>query len=158
MASRSLSLDKGYEKNAWILIAFVGVVGLIFGLITMFEIVYDPAYFSNRLGQSVTSFSTSYPKAWSAIQGWERDEGTEVFGFALLATAIAFTAYRKGERWSWYALWYVPLYLSYDTLNTFGSTYLPYLFAFLLVASVAGLILPYRRFFPRVSRKISHSN
>lgn len=157
MARRSLSTEKGYEKNAWMLIALVGVVGLIFGLVTIFEIVYDPTYFSNRLGQSVNSFSASYPKAWSAIQGWERDEGTEVFGFALLTSAIAFTAYRKGERWSWYILWYVPAYLTYDTLNTFGSTYLPYLFAFLLAGSIAGLILPYRKFFPIIPRTNSHS-
>ncbi len=102
------------------LLAFAGVVGLIFGLIAILKVTYDPVYFSNRLGQSVISFSSSQPKAWSAIQAWERDEGTEVFGFALFTTAIASTAYRRGEKWAWYVLWYLPFYMAYGTFNTIG--------------------------------------
>jgi uncharacterized membrane protein HdeD (DUF308 family) len=151
LAASSLPHEKGYQKNAWVLIAIVGVIGLIFGVIAILELTYDQTFFSNRLGQSVTNFSSSNPRAWSAIQGWERDEGTELFGFALLATAISFTAYRKGEKWAWYVFWYLPIYLLYGTLNTYtiGASFLTYLFALLLAASLAGLILPYRKFFPK---------
>ncbi len=149
MATPSSSGQKGYQKNAWVLIAIVGVIGLIFGVIAIFEVTYDQTFFSNRLGQSVTGFSSSNPKAWSAIQGWERDEGTELFGFALFATAIASTAYKRGERWAWCVLWYLPIYLLYGTFNTYtiGASFLTYLFGLLLAVSLAGLILPYRIFF-----------
>lgn len=149
MTTCSPSPVKGYQKNAWVLLAILGVLGLIFGVIAMLEVTYDQTFFSNRLGQSVTSFSSSNPKAWSAIQGWERDEGTELFGFGLFAMAIASTAYRRGEKWAWYVFWYIPVYSLYGTVNTYliGTSYLTYLFEVILVVALAGLLLPYRRFF-----------
>ena len=133
------------------LIAGVGVLGIIFGAMLMLGVVYDPTYFSNQLGQPVNHFSSTDPKVWSAIQSWERDEGTELFGFSLFAAAIATTAYRRGEKWAWYTFWYLPLYALYGTITTslIGSSYLTYLLAGILVATLAGLILPYRRFFPQ---------
>ena len=133
------------------LLAILGVLGLVFGVIAMLEVTYDQTFFSNWLGQSVTSFSSSGPKAWFAIEGWERDEVTELFGFGLFAMAIASTAYRRREKLAWYVLWYLPVYSLYGTINTYviGTSYLTYLFAVILVVALAGLLLRYRRFFPQ---------
>ena len=152
MTTRLQTVEKSYQKNAWILIAGVGVLGTIFGLMLILGVVYDPTYFSNQLGQQVNHFSSTDPKAWSAIQNWERDEGTELFGFSLFAAAIASTAYRRGEKWAWYVFWYLPIYALYGTIATdlVGSSYLTYLLAAILLATLAGLILPYRRFFPQL--------
>ena len=133
------------------LLAILGVLGLVFGVIAILQLDYDPTFFSNLLRQPVTSFSSSNPKTWFAIQSLERDEGTELFGYGLFALAISSTAYRRGEKWAWYVLWYLPIYALYDTINLYiiGSSYLTYLFMAILVVALAGLILPYRRFFPQ---------
>lgn len=98
MGSRSLSLDKGDEKNAWMLIALVGVVGLIFGLITMLEIVYDPTYFSNRLGQSVTSFSMSYPMGMVRYSGLGERRGVRSLRFRATSHSYRFHSIQEGRK------------------------------------------------------------
>jgi len=64
---------------------------------------------------------------------------------------LSLTAYRKGERWAWYILWSVPVFfLGFVAIamSIGASGLLPFLTLF-VVLSLLGLLLPFRRFFPK---------
>ncbi len=67
-------------------------------------------------------------------------------GFSVLITAISFNSCRRGEKWAWYALWILVVVpglslLHADTRSLFDIP--------LVVISLLGILLPYRRFFPK---------
>ncbi len=77
--------------------------------------------------------------------------------FGILAAVIAWTSFRGGERWAWYALWTLPLLnvliflIQYTSLDLSTGVLPPPLLSapvFLAIA-VVGLLLPIRRFFPK---------
>ena len=76
-------------------------------------------------------------------------DGLESLVFAVLTTSLSVTGYRRGRKWAWFALLYAP------PSNLIGG-YLQYTEgypwqggAFLALLSVVGLVLPYRKFFPK---------
>lgn len=70
--------------------------------------------------------------------------GTALVGFNVFALVMVLIPYRRYERWAWYTLWMLPLQW---LLQFVFSPDLAYLM--LAVLTAVGLILPYRRFFPR---------
>ena len=71
--------------------------------------------------------------------------GFYFLGVAVLAITISSTGYRRGERWAWY------FFLSFPVLGLAEAILYgvnpPALVLFIL--SVPGLILPYKKFFPK---------
>ena len=79
--------------------------------------------------------------------------------------AISATAYRRGEKWAWYALWSIPaMFIGFLALWINAGATLTILallggrgvleeglpiFEFLLTLSLLALLLPYRKFFPK---------
>lgn len=144
------TVEKGYQKYAWVLLFILGLVGILFGLLQLAGVQVDAAGFTNQVGQSPSSFASSSPKAWSALVTSTQYGGTWLLGFGIFGTAISYTAYRRGEKWAWYVELFLPvslviaLALNYTTAGTFWP-----LFVALLVIDLAGLFLPYRKFFPK---------
>jgi hypothetical protein len=71
--------------------------------------------------------------------------------WGVLVLAIAVYPYRRGERWSWYVLWILPV--EFVVLAVWFSIKLSLLsplgvYGAFATLAVAGLLLPYRRFFP----------
>src|SRR5215212_1814824 len=66
--------------------------------------------------------------------------------FGLLITTIA---YRRRERWAWFALWYYPVFWTWHLVGGLppGKDHIHQV-VFILV-SLAGLLLPVREFFGR---------
>lgn len=145
-----LMAEKGYQKNAWILLAILGVIGLIFGIALFLGLPVFQSLIENQLGQSVSSFSSSNPKAYSLIQTILRDEGAAILGVSILGIAISYKAFRRGERWAWYAELATPVFFLYLTVDNYSLGYAIWpLDAVFLLVSLAGLFLPYRKFFPK---------
>jgi len=68
-----------------------------------------------------------------------------VFGFL---TVIAAVQYRKGEKWAWYTCWILPVLLVIQLANSRGGFgWQADLIGLLIV--LAGLFLPYRKFFTK---------
>ena len=70
-------------------------------------------------------------------------------GLGAFFAVVSATAYRKGEAWAWYLTWVVPVLFLLDVSNDYLA------FGYVDVGSmviaailVAGLLLPYRKFFP----------
>ncbi len=143
-------MEKSYEKQAWVLLAAIGVIGLLFAILRLLDVPVDTNSLQNQLGQSISSFSASNPKAYSAFLTSRRDTGAAFLGFSILTIFVSSTAFRKGEKWAWFAELYLPPYVLFSTAESYalGGTLWP-LFAVFLLISLAGLILPYRKFFPK---------
>jgi hypothetical protein len=62
--------EKGYQKNAWVLLVIIGVVSMIFGVVSI-----------------VASFQA--PSPYSLTQVTQRDEGVVIIDFGLFGTAIS---------------------------------------------------------------------
>lgn len=75
--------------------------------------------------------------------------GLAIGGLGIFGTVVAATGFRNRRRWAWYTLWYVPAFALagevWDIVST-GTT--QGLFVVVLL-SLAGLLLPYRAFFPK---------
>ena len=66
--------------------------------------------------------------------------------FGLLITTIA---YRRRERWAWFASWYYPVFWTVHLVGGLppGKEHVHQIV--FIVLSLAGLLLPVREFFPR---------
>jgi len=124
---------KGYEKNAWVLVTIVGAIGIIFSFLM------------------IAGVSDAALPAYSAYTAYiARIGGFSLLGFAIVGIAISLTAYKKGEKWAWYVVWYLPTYFIIETADGYlqGSSTWP-IEIILLLISLAALLLPYRIFFPK---------
>ena len=142
------TVERGYQRYAWVLLAIVGIVFIFNAFVYLAGVDPDPPLFQNMLGQSLSSFNSSFPMAGATItlllQAW----GTTMLGFGIFTIAVSYMPYRKGERWAWYVTWYLPVFLLLGTVANYtkGGESWPVELAFLLV-SLAGLLLPYKKFF-----------
>lgn len=98
---------------------------------------------------SLSELEGSNPDFFDLYGFYFRFGGLSDAGFGFLVAVIAATAFREGRTWAWYTLWSVPAFFT-------ASTVLPYLYGLPMVAPIAfvilallGLLLPFRKFFPR---------
>jgi hypothetical protein len=112
-------------KFAWISLAIIGLAILVFGLIV-----------------------TVVPTTWSEPP-YLRAIGVASIGMGLFGLLITTIAYRRRERWAWFALWYYPLFWTAHLLGGLppGKDHVHQVV--FIVLSLAGLLLPVREFFPR---------
>jgi uncharacterized membrane protein HdeD (DUF308 family) len=108
---------------AWVSLAIIGVAILVFGLIV-----------------TVVPASSDAP--------YLRAIGVALIGMGLFGLLIATIAYRRRERWAWFALWYYPLFWAAHLLGGLppGKDHIHQIV--FIVLSLAGLLLPVRAFFP----------
>ncbi|MCS4539253.1 MAG: hypothetical protein HYU03_00985 [Thaumarchaeota archaeon] len=145
--------EKAYEKYAWTLLFATGIVGLIFAFNGIFSSTPDPgalAVFRNISGTTWEEFSAANPGVASLLTNSLRNSGVFFLGYSLFVIAVALKSYRRGEKWAWYVFLYLPVFF-----GIFAAWDLPAggiiwpLFLILLIISLLGLLLPYRKFFPK---------
>jgi len=143
--------EKIYEKYAWIAFFVLGAIVLVSAVPHALGFNTDPALVKSIGGMTPDDLKDSNPMFFDLYNFYFMSGGLSDIGFAFLITVISMTAYRRGERWAWYALWFVPAYflgfvaLSF-TFETSSSMLLP-LMVFVIL-SLVGLLLPFRKFFP----------
>jgi hypothetical protein len=146
-------VEKAYEKYAWIIISAIGVLTLVGGAPHALGVNTDPATVESIVGMALSELKASNPRFFNLYDLYFRGGGLSDMGFGFLITVISSTAYRRGERWAWYTLWSVPVFFLGFTAITMSvgpsaSGLLPYLTLFVIL-SLLGLLLPFRRFFPK---------
>ena len=120
-------------KAGWISLAIIGVAILVFGLITALM----PA-----------SSGLLYLRAI----------GVASIGMGLCGLLITTIAYRRRERWAWFALWYYPVFWTAHLVGGLppGKEHIHQVV--FIVLSLAGLLLPVREFFPRSGARAPSSS
>jgi hypothetical protein len=120
-------------KSGWISLAIIGVAILVFGLI----ITVVPA--------------SGGPPYLRAI-------GVASIGMGLFGLLITTIAYRRRERWAWFALWYYPVFWTAHLVGGLppGKEHIHQVV--FIVLSLAGLLLPVREFFSRSGARAPSSS
>ena len=127
MANEGAKVENAYERYGWMILSVSAVFGIAGALF-----VGIPSYYTLSNAASMDS----YP----ILVAW----GITWLGFNVFALVLALIPYKKGEQWAWFVLWLLPLlWLSLFALAPDLPLYLA-----LAVLTGAGLVLPFRKFFP----------
>jgi len=143
--------EKAYEKYAWILLFAIGVIFLVTAVPHTLGINTDPETVERIAGMTLNELKDSNPGFFNLHIFYFSFGGLSDLGVAFFITAISLTAYRKGEKWAWYALWFIPAYFigcAAITISIESSLSLLLPLAMFVILSLLGLLLPYRKFFP----------
>jgi hypothetical protein len=149
---KNVTKEKVYEKYAWLVFFAIGVITLVTALPSALGLNTDPGLVQSIAGKTIDELKSSNLMFFNLYNYYFRSGGISDIGFAFFLTVISVTAYRRGDKWAWYAFWFVPaFFLGYTalslTLESSSST-LPPLMVFIIL-SLIGLLLPFRKFFPR---------
>lgn len=146
--------EKFYEKYAWVIFLIIGIMVLAGGIPHMFGFNTDPALVETISRQTINELKLSSPMFFNLYNFYFTGGGLSDIGFAFFLIIISLTAYRQWQKWSWYALWFVPVFfLAWILINlqlpieAKSSLFLPLIIFIFL--SIVGLILPVRKFFPK---------
>jgi hypothetical protein len=145
--------DKVYEKYAWVILAVIGALIFAGGIPHMLGDNSSPEIVESFVGMAISEFKSSNPNFYGLYDFYFRAGGWSDMGFAFFVIIISATAYRKGEKWAWYYLWSVPVFFLGHAaiILNFGqptSSLIPFI-ALFIVLSIVGLILPFRKYFPK---------
>jgi hypothetical protein len=150
-------MERIYEKYAWVIYLALGVLWVVVGLTQAF---YPDALLetdSERVADtSWNELKTSSPEATELVRYHYWEMGLLKTSWSFLVLAITLTGFRRGEKWAWYALWLVPISLiSYAIFYAgwFGGINESLESVPIITISLLGLILPYKKFFPRLQRE-----
>ena len=99
-------------------------------------------------GLTLDQIATRIPGILNYVSGIARQLGNFMLAMGVLIMGIAPVPFRKGEKWAWYISWIIPVLLVIQLANSEGGYLWQLDFAFIFVV-LAGLFLPYRKFFPK---------
>jgi len=158
---------KNLAGRAWVLLLIGGAALLLGGIVQLVAdrpVASGLAFVQGNVGVNWDQLVASAPETATAILGFQRMLAIFVIAFAVLDLAVVATAYRRGERWAWYASWlnvavfagFVAVARLLDGWGASPSAEAAIVALLMLVAiSVAGLVLPIRIFFPGRPRSAS---
>ncbi|MCL5949216.1 MAG: hypothetical protein M1490_01910 [Candidatus Bathyarchaeota archaeon] len=145
--------EKIYEKYAWIIFFVIGAMTLVTALFHALGLNTDPALVESIAGKSIDALKSSDPMFFNLYNFYFSSGGLSDLVFAFLLAVTSMTAYRRGDKWAWWAFWIVPVFffgfavLSFNLGASSASLMLPPLMMFIIL-SLVGLLVPYRKFFP----------
>ena len=141
------------EKYGWVVFLGLGLLWLVVGLTQLFN---PEEYLDNEVqhitGMSLSELEASFPEATELVRFLFGTIGVLKTSWSLLVLSITLWPYRKGEKWAWYTMWLVPAVLVHQGLwySVFLGDFnemLPYIP--IVAVTLLGLLLPYRKFFPK---------
>ncbi len=155
----ALRKERAYEKYAWIIPFAFGIFVLLFS-IALFIAPSILEYRSNRIppnsavesltGRTLAQITTSDPGFANYSYYLIRTLSIFFSFFSVYIAVVSATTYRRGERWAWYVTWLLPAILVIDSpYEYFAVGFIDYANLPFFAILVVGLLLPYRKFFPR---------
>ncbi len=148
------STAKAYEKYAWIIIFIFGLLFVISSPIGLLGIPPNPPSPESTTGLTLDQMATRIPGILNYVSSIARQLGNFMLGIGVLLMGIAAVPFRRGEKWAWYLSWIIPVLLVIQLANSQGGYLWQLDFTFIFVV-LAGLFLPYRKFFPQKQRGAS---
>ena len=142
--------DKAYVKYAWIILFVFGLLAVIAAPINLLGTPPNPPSPEGMTGLTLDQMATRIPGVLGYIGGISRQLGNFMLVMGVLTMGLAAVPYRKGEKWAWYISWIFPVLLGIQLANSFATGgFLWQVDAGSLVVVLAGLFMPYRKFFPK---------
>lgn len=148
--------ERVYEKYAWALLFAIGALVLVSGVPHALGINTDPETVERIIGMTLSEFQGSNPGFFELYSFYFRFGGLSDVGVAFFIMAVSLTAYRRGEKYAWYIMWFVPAFfigcaaitLGTTTMSIQSSLSLLLPITVFVILGLLGLLLPYRKFFP----------
>lgn len=145
------------SRHAWAIHAVVGVIILLIGVGDfVIGAGADPEATQAIAGRSWEDLQAADPSVAALLDVHQRTAGAAIIAFSLMTIVLAATSFRRGDRSAWYALWTWPLLMGMllavylGATPPSGPTPAPiYSAPVVIVLSLIGQCLPFRRFFPR---------
>ena len=145
-------MERPWVKYGWAVFLLLGLLWLVVGLsqlLTPDVLLENDA--QRVTGMSLSELEASSPATVKLARSVMGTLGNLKTSWSLLVIAITLTAYRRGKKWAWYAMWLMPVVLV--TQGIFDSVFLGDVNEMLkwiptTIVSLLGLLLPYRKFFP----------
>ena len=161
MSSTNKKTESFFARYSWIVFLVLSLIIALFGLGDMltggstFESGEGPTL-QGISGMTWQQLSSTAPNAANMIDYLVRGGGAHLFVLGLLSMVVAATAFRRGDRWAWYAMWVWPLWMALIILLLLSAFRQapqgipPPLVSgsILLVLAALTLLLSYRKFFP----------
>jgi len=139
------------RDKTWIVFLVFGILDVIAAPIQLTGRPPDPPSPEGTTGLTLDEIGRRVPGISAYIASESRQLGNFMLVSGVLMALVAAVPFRKGERWAWYGMWTAPLLLLIQFLNSnFGSGWWADLG--LLPVTLAALLAPYRKFFPRTVR------
>ena len=152
----SMGAEKTYEKYAWVIFLVFGMGAAYGGLIILAGVVQvDPPSAERTTGLTLDQIAARVPGMGAYVSGLARQLGNFMIATGVLLAAVAAVPFRRGERWAWYACLIMPVLVFIQLANSFAiydfasGGFLWQLDLVSLLVALAGLFLPYRKFFPK---------
>lgn len=145
------SNDGRRGRRAWLLFFSLGVVAAIAAPFLLLGNPPDPPSPEGFTGLSAAALAARIPGIAGYISSISTQLGNFMLTSGVLMAAIAIGPFRRGEKWAWYVFWVVPLMLLIQFLNSRGGLGWQ-LDIGLFFVMIAGLLWPYRLFFPKEIR------
>ena len=144
-------VEKAYEKHAWMILFAVGAFLFYLALLIIVTAGRANPDLQEVAGMTWDELASISPGFASYLVLGARTLGVILSGVAFFGMAVSLKSYRRGERWSWFALWYFPMLFGLSAALEFGAGGVTEgrIFTVLLGVSLLGLLLPIRKFFPR---------
>lgn len=159
MTAETQKKERFLERHSW---KWFIVIAVIFGLFGIGDVILgmdaDPAIAEGVTGVAWKELQVSNPRIASLIDLYVRPVGMYLVILSITTVTITLVGFRQGDRWAWYVLWIWPLAMA-STFLMFFTVEMPPGFPapppmlsapVFLVLSVLALLLPYRKFFPKV--------
>jgi len=148
-----------FEKYAWLVFLFLGLLWLVVGLNQIFlpEGLMETDV-QHVTGMSLSELEASSPESILLVRFQMGVIGNLKTSWSLLVLAITLTGFRRGEKWAWYTLWLVPAVLvCQGIIHSVILGDINEMRAWIPTTSISlvGLLLPIRKFFPGKPRSRS---
>ena len=146
----STTVEKGYQKYAWIILFVFGLLAVIASPINLLGRPPNPPSPESTTGLTLDEIGARIPGILGFISGISRQLGNFLLAMGVLIMGIGAVPYRRGERWAWYVCWIIPVNLVIQLANSFATGGFLWQVDFAgLIVVLAGLFMPYRKFFPK---------
>ena len=142
------SVEKRYEKYAWIIFFVFGLLSVITAPILFTGNPPNPPSPEGMTGLTLEEMNARIPGMRGFLGSISVQLGNFMLAMGVLLMGIAAVPYRKGERWAWYTCWIIPVLLVIQLVNSRGGHGWQEDFAFIFIA-LAGLFMPFRKFVPK---------
>jgi hypothetical protein len=142
------TVEKWYVKYAWIIFFVVGLLNVIAAPINLLGNPPNPPSPEAMTGLTLAEVDAQIPGMLGYISSISVQLGNFLLLTGVLIMGIAAIPFKKGERWEWYVFWILPVFILIQLANSRGG-FLWQADAAFLVVILAGLLLSYRKFFPK---------
>lgn len=119
-----------FERHAWKALMAVSLIIGFFGVSDMVGGAADLQQGETVLMHSLTGMRWEAlrevsPQAAHLIEWKFRTDGASLLTIALLSIGVCLTGFREGERWAWYVLWTLPLWMLLTVVFTWAAARYP---------------------------------